>query len=354
MSPPVAATGAARSTELASRRRAGRAATLRLDLLEDLLRGPPRVKSKDVLVGHGPRDAAAVFRLSSALAVVEAVGTFPPLVDDPFAFGQIAAAAAMSDVWAMGARPLLALHLVAVSEEQPLAALEAIFAGGADKAAEAGVPVLGGHPIPSAEPRYGMAVTGVVHPRRVLTNARAEVGDRLVLTKPLGTGIATTALQRKLASASLVKQVTAQMATLNRAAGQVFASGRFPVHALTGVGGAGLLGQAIELARGATKHLVLHLEEVPILAGVAALSEAGVVPRGTKTNLEQAQRWTRFPEGLPEPVRHVLSDVQTNGGLLAAIPARALPKALAALHRAKVDGWVVGEVRRGRPGVTVA
>jgi len=311
------------------------------------------VRAKDALVGYDTRDDAAVYRLSSKLAVVETVDFFPPVVDDPYAFGQIAAANAMSDIWAMGAKALFALNLVAFPKELPLSVLEAILAGGADKATEAGIPVLGGHSIQSPEPKYGMAVTGVVHPKHVLTNAGAQAGDQLILTKPLGTGIATTAIKRGKADRSLTKRVTAQMVTLNKAAGEVFASGAFKVNALTDVTGFGLLGHAIELARGAKKHLVLHLENVPILAGVAALAEEGVVPGGTKTNLEHAANWVRFPEGLPEPVRHVLADAQTNGGLLAAVPAKQIPKALRALAKAKVEAWVIGEVVSKKPGVTV-
>lgn len=332
---------------------AGSAAKLRPELLGELLRGLPRVKAKDALVGFDTNDDAAVYRLSSTQAVVETVDFSPPVVDDPYALGQIAAADAMSDIWAMGAKALFALNLVAFPPELPLSVLEAILAGGADKATEAGIPVLGGHSIHSPEPTYGMAVTGVVHPRRVLTNAGAKVGDRLILTKPLGTGIATTAIKRGQADRSLVKRVMHQMAALNQRAGEVFASGRFRVNALTDVAGFGLLGHAIELARGAKEHVVLRLEQVPILAGVAALADEGVVPGGTKANLEDAARWVRFPEGLPEAVRHVLADAQTNGGLLAAVPLRQTDKALAALARAKVDAWVVGEVVHRKPGVTV-
>jgi selenide, water dikinase len=343
--PPV------RLTQLSSC--AGCAAKLRPDLLGELLQGLPQVHSRQALVGFDTRDDAAVYRLNATQAVVETVDFFPPVVDDPYAYGQIAAANAMSDIWAMGARALFALNLVAFPKDQPLATLKAILAGGADKATEAGIPILGGHSIQSPEPKYGMAVTGVVHPRQVLTNAGARVGDRLILTKPIGTGIATTAIKRGLASEALVKRVTAQMAQLNKAAGEVFASRRFAVHALTDVTGFGLLGHAIELARGASKRVVIRLEQVPVLADVADLSQQGVVPGGTRTNLEHAERWVRFPRGLPEPIRHVLADAQTNGGLLAAVPKKEVQKALKALDRARVEAWVVGEVVKGKPGVTV-
>ncbi len=332
---------------------AGCAAKLRPDLLAELLAGLPNVHAKDALVGFETSDDAAVYRLTRDLAVVSTVDFFPPVLDDPFAFGQIAAANAMSDIWAMGARPLFALNLVAFPKELPTRILKAILAGGASKAAEAGIPILGGHSVQSPEPKYGMAVTGVVHPKKLLTNAGAKVGDVLLLTKPLGTGIATTALKRGLAPRALVRRVTTQMATLNKAAGEVFASGTFPVHALTDVTGFGLLGHALELARGAKKRVVLELERVPLLPGIAALAAEGVVPGGTKTNLAHAGRFVRFPAGLPEAIRHVLADAQTNGGLLAAVPAPHVARALRALEKKGVEAWAIGRVVAGKAGIDV-
>lgn len=340
-----------RLTELSSC--AGCAAKLRPDLLGELLEGLPRVKARQALVGYEKSDDAAVWKLRSDLAIVETVDFFPPVVDDPYAYGQIAAANAMSDVWAMGGQALFALNLVAFPKEQPIAVLKAILAGGADKAREAGIPILGGHSVQSPEPKYGMAVTGQVHPRKVLTNAGGRAGDVLLLTKPIGTGIATTAIKRKVASAALEQRVTRQMATLNKAAGEVLARGPFRVHALTDVTGFGLLGHLLEMARGASLRAHLRLESVPLIEGVAGLAEAGVVPGGTRNNLAHVQKWVRFPEGLPDSARAVLADAQTNGGLLAAVPARDVPKALRALDRAKVPAWVVGTLEKGRPGIEV-
>jgi len=305
-------------------------------------------------VGFATHDDAAVYRLSAHQAVVSTVDFFPPVVDDPFAFGQIAAANALSDVWAMGARPLFALNLVAFpTQALPLETLARILEGGQSKTDEAGIPILGGHSVDDPEPKYGMAVTGVVHPRRILTNAGGRPGDVLLLTKPLGSGIATTAIKRGLASPELERRVVVLMSTLNRAAGQVFASGRFPVHALTDVSGFGLLGHLAEMALGAKLRARLLLESVPILAGVPALAEQGVVPGGTTANLEHFARYVRFPAGLPEPIRWVLADAQTNGGLLAAVPRAALPKAERALARAGVEAAVVGELTGGRPRIDV-
>ena len=213
---------------------AGCAAKLRPDVLSQVLgRLPAGVKTKQALVGFETSDDAAVYQLSPSQAVVETVDFFPPVVDDPFAYGQIAASNAMSDIWAMGARALFALNIVAFPKELPLEVLEAILAGGADKAREAGIPILGGHSVQSPEPKYGMAVTGVVHPKKILKNSGGKAGDVLILTKPIGTGIATTAIKRGLASKELIRQVTQQMAELNKKAGEVFASGAFKVNALT-------------------------------------------------------------------------------------------------------------------------
>jgi selenide,water dikinase len=332
---------------------AGCAAKLRPELLGELLAGLPRVRAKNALVGFETNDDAAVYQLSSTQAVVETVDFFPPVVDDPYAYGQIAAANAMSDIWAMGAKALFALNLVAFPKDLPVAVLKAILAGGSDKAKEAGIPILGGHSIASAEPKYGMAVTGLVHPKKVLTNAGAKAGDVLLLTKPIGTGIATTALKRDLASKQLITLATAQMATLNKRAGEVFASGRFRVNALTDVTGFGLLGHLLELARGAKVRVVLMAEQVRILPGVPELAMADVIPGGTRTNLEHVRSWVEFAGWITEPIALILADAQTNGGLLASVPARDVDQALRALARAKVEAFVVGAVLDGKAGVTV-
>ena len=305
-------------------------------------------------MGFATADDAAVYRLNAREAVVSTVDFFPPVVDDPFAYGQIAAANALSDVWAMGARPLFALNLVAFpTQALPLKTLASILEGGQSKADEAGIPILGGHSVDDPEPKYGMAVTGVVHPRRILTNAGGRPGDVLLLTKPLGSGIATTAIKRGIASPELEVSVVELMSRLNRDAGEVFASGKFPVHALTDVTGFGLLGHLTEMVLGAKLRARLFLEQVPILAGVPALAEQGVVPGGTTANLEHFGAHVRFPDGLPDPIRWVLADAQTNGGLLAAVPRSGLRKAERALARARVDAVIIGELLRGRAGIDV-
>lgn len=322
--------------------------------MAQVLRHLKTKKDSRALVGFATHDDAAVYKLSANEAVVSTVDFFPPVVDDPFSFGQIAAANALSDIWAMGARPLFALNLVAFpSKALGLSVLEAILQGGQSKAEEAGIPVLGGHSVDDPEPKYGMAVTGVVHPRRILTNRGGRPGDVLFLTKPLGSGIATTAIKQGLASRALTRRVITLMAELNRSAGEVFASRRFAVHALTDVTGFGLLGHLSELALAARVRARLHLSYIPILEGVPALAKAGVVPGGSAANLEHFGRAVAFPAGLPKDIQLVLADAQTNGGLLAAVPERDAARAERALSRVGVVGAIIGELVRGRPGIDV-
>ncbi|RKH65998.1 selenide, water dikinase SelD [Corallococcus sp. AB049A] len=333
---------------------AGCAAKLKAGDLATVLGGLKGAASHPrALVGFNTNDDAAVYQVAPGMAVVETVDFFPPLVDDPFQFGAIAAANALSDIWAMGAKPLFALNLVCFPDELPLKTLQKILAGGQSKADEAGIPILGGHSIRDPEPKFGMAVTGVVHPKKVLTNAGAKPGDVLLLTKPVGTGIAATAIKRGLASKQLTRRVTAQMATLNKAAGEVFASGAFKVHALTDVTGFGLLGHLLEMMNGAKTRAAIDLERIPLIAEVPALAEAGVIPGGTKTNLAHVKKQVTFPEGLPEHIQWLLADAQTNGGLLASVPARHALKAIQALEKAGVDAALIGEVQAGRPGIDV-
>ncbi len=304
-------------------------------------------------MGFNTNDDAAVYRVAPGMALVSTVDFFPPVVDDPYQFGAIAAANALSDVYAMGARPLFALNLVGFPKDRPLEELSRILAGGQSKADEAGIPILGGHSVQDPEPKYGMAVTGQVHPKKVLTNAGAKPGDVLLLTKPLGSGIATTAIKRGMASEELTARVVELMSALNKRAGEVFASGKFKVNALTDVTGYGLLGHLLEMMTGAKAKAFLDLERIPILAEVPALAQQGVVPGGTKANLTHVAKKVRFPKGLPEDIQWVLADAQTNGGLLASVPARDAAKALRALERARVDVALIGEVREGRPGIEV-
>ena len=302
------------------------------------------------LVGHETRDDAAVYQLSPTEAIVETVDFFTPVVDDPYWFGRIAAANAFSDVWAMGGRPIFALNLVAFPVNLlPMEVLAEILRGGSEAAALAGAPVLGGHSIDDPEPKYGMAVTGLVHPDRILRNVGARPGDQLLLTKPLGSGILTTAIKRATATPEQIAGVTAVMAELNRTAGEVLAASG-AVSALTDVTGFGLLGHAWEMAEGS--KVVLHLESarVPVQPGALQLAERDVVPGGSKANLAWVSPHVRFGASVPLPLRTVLADAQTNGGLLASIHPDRFPAVMRLLADRGVAAVHVGEVRAAPDG----
>jgi selenide, water dikinase len=307
-------------------------------------------------VGHETRDDAAVYQLSPTEAIVETVDFFTPVVDDPYWFGRIAAANAFSDVWAMGGRPLFALNLVAFPVKQlPAEILAEILRGGSEAAAAAGAPVLGGHSIDDPEPKYGMAVTGLVHPDRILRNVGARPGDALILTKPLGTGILTTAIKRGIATPAQIAEVTAVMAELNRAAGEVLAASG-AVDALTDVTGFGLLGHAWEMAEGSGVVLRLESSQVRLLPGARELAARDVVPGGSKANLEWVRPHLRLAPGIDRPLELLLADAQTNGGLLAAVRPERVDAVLRLLADRGVDAVRIGEARPApdAPGLEVA
>jgi selenide,water dikinase len=313
-----------------------------------VLRRLEPVHHPDVLVGHQTRDDAAVYRLSPEQAVVETVDFFTPVVDDPYWFGRIAAANAFSDIWAMGARPLFALNLVCWPVKTlSMELLGEVLRGGAEAAALAGAPVLGGHSIDDPEPKYGMAVTGLVHPDRILRNVGARPGDRLLLTKPLGSGIVSTAIKRGLSLGSLLDTVTRLMAELNRAPGEALAASG-AVHALTDVTGFGLLGHAWGMAEGSDVTLRIRSQAVPVLDGVVDLAAADVVPGGSRANLAWVQPHLRADPEAALPLI-VLADAQTNGGLLAAVAPDRSAGVLAALVAAGVKAADIGEVLPGAP-----
>ncbi len=321
-----------------------------------MLRHLPKVEDARALVGHETRDDAAVYQLGPTEAIVETVDFFTAVVDDPYWFGRIAAANAFSDIWAMGARPLFALNLVCFpAKTLPLEILAEILRGGSEAAAQAGAPILGGHSIDDPEPKYGLAVTGVVHPERILRNVGARPGDQLLLTKPLGSGILTTALKRGILPAKQVERVTAVMAELNRAAGEVLAASG-AVHALTDITGFGLLGHGWEMAEGSRAVFRFRASAVPVLEGARELAAEGLVPGGSKANLEWVRPHTSFSASVDAISQQVLADAQTNGGLLAAVDPERTSRVLALLREVGVQAAQVGEVAPapGGPGLEVA
>jgi selenide, water dikinase len=298
-----------------------------------------------VLVGYGDSDDAGVYLVREDLALVQTVDFFPPIVDDPYDFGRIAATNALSDVYAMGGEPRSALNIVAFPEDLDLAILAQILEGGAAVARAAGVAIVGGHTIKDAEPKYGMAVTGVVDPQRMVTNAGARAGDALVLTKPLGTGILTTALRRNLIAPSDLAEAVAWMTTLNEAAAAaMLAAG---AKAATDITGFGLLGHAENMARASKVRLIFDSTAVPLMARVLELIGDGVVPGGTRHNAETHAAFTGFAAAVPQALRVALSDAQTSGGLLISIARENLSKLLRELNDRSTMAAVVGEVCEG-------
>ncbi len=314
----------------------------------------------DLLVGLGAADDAAVYRLNDEQAIVATADFFPPIVDDPATFGAIAAANALSDIYAMGGTPLFALNLVAFPDDLESAILTEILRGGAEKAREAGMVIAGGHTITDDEPKYGLAAIGVVHPTRILTKGGARPGDALLLTKPLGTGIISTAQKNGVddeAFAARLAAATASMATLNAAAARALtslgaedadgASLHASIHACTDITGFGLLGHALEMATQSGCALRLDLPRIPWLDGARAYAEAGYIPGGTGRNLETVSAATVYDAGVTNLDRSLLADPQTSGGLLAAIAPDRLGAALTALAAAGVAAWVIGQAQPG-------
>ncbi len=283
-----------------------------------------------MLVGFGHSDDAAVYLAAPDLAVVQSIDIFGPVVDDPFDFGRIAAANALSDLYAMGVEPAFALAFVGFPMgDLPESVLEAILAGGAEACRQAGASIIGGHSIRDKEPKYGLAVTGFGRPDAIVTNAGGRPGDALVLTKPLGSGILTTALKRQLLGPDAVRDVTELMATLNRGASA--AARAAGVHAMTDVTGFGLLGHLAELARASGVAAEVDAAAVPLLPGVLTFAGSGVVPGGSRRNLTDLGPAVRFDDAVPEPLRLALGDAQTSGGLLIAVAPERLPALLAGL-----------------------
>ncbi len=293
------------------------------------------------MVGLDAPDDAGVYRLSDDLAIVQTVDFFTPVVDDPYDYGRIAAANALSDIYAMGAEPRTALQLVSwPRDELGLDVLGRVIEGGSDVLDDAGCRLIGGHSIDDPEPKYGFAVTGVAHPGSIVTVGGSEEGDTLVLTKPLGTGIVSTAIKHEKASAAQAAAAVAAMVELNRAPS--VAMQRVGVNAATDVTGFGLLGHLLDMTQGAE----LRMSDIPVLDGVRALADAGQIPGGTRRNLA-AVVGNLDAAGIDETDRLILADAQTNGGLLIAVASERESELLVALSEEGVAGFPIGRVTSG-------
>lgn len=313
------------------------------------MRHVPVVDDPRVLVDAATRDDAAVFQIADDRAIVVTVDFFTPIVDDPYDFGAIAAANAFSDIYAMGARPLFALNLVAWPRDPTmLELLGRTIKGGVDIAGKAGAFVLGGHSIDDREPKYGMVVVGDVHPDRIIDNAGARSGDTLVLTKPIGTGILSTALKRDTITEDDMAGPVEVMTTLNAGAASAMAELGGAVHAATDVTGYGLLGHLYGMVAASGVEARVRVASVPVFDGVRALIEQGVVPGGTKRNLTASDEYTTWPDSQNEVDRLLLADAQTSGGLLIAVDPSRADDLIAALRANDTPtAAVIGEVVDG-------
>ncbi len=318
-----------RLTKLA--KRAGCAAKHPPGFLLPLLGMLPPVTDPNVLVGSSTADDAAVYKMSEDLALVLTTDFFTPIVDGPRDFGRVAAANALSDVYAMGGKPLSALSIVGFPDTLPAAVLGEILAGACEIAAEAGIAIVGGHTIKSEEPIFGLAVVGTVHPKRVLSNAGAKPGDVLILTKPLGLGIISTAAKNDQDARGAITDAIRVMTTLNRVACEVLT--RFEVHALTDVTGFGLLGHLRNITAASLVTAEVWANAVPVLPAAREYVKAGIAPGGTRANWKFLADWVEYAADVPQEEQLLLCDAQTSGGLLAAVPesiAREVTQALSA------------------------
>lgn len=272
-----------------------------------------------MIVGFETSDDAGVYRMSPDLALVQTVDFFTPIVDDPFSFGQIAAVNALSDVYAMGGQPLTALAIVCFPDGDDLGVLGEIMAGGLSKMMEAGCTVLGGHSVRDTEIKFGYSVTGSVHPLRVFANAGAKPGDRLILTKALGTGTISTALKKHEIPEAWIQGALRSMTTLNKVPIELIQTGRLAVHAITDITGFGLIGHARELAAASRVQLRLYVPDIPVLDGALECIERGCVPGGTRNNREFAEKDIEYVSDVPEQLKALLFDPQTAGGLLISV-----------------------------------
>ncbi len=314
-----------------------------------------RQHDPNVLVGFDHADDAGVYQIAPDQALVQTVDFFTPIVDDPYIFGQIAATNALSDVYAMGGKPLTALALVCFPEKADLDILERILAGGLSKMIEARCTVIGGHSIRDEETKFGYAVTGLVHPKKVLANAGARPGDSLIFTKALGTGVISTAIKKGKAEPAWIDAAVQSMTTLNQQAAEVIQQGQFRIHSMTDVTGFGLIGHAREMALASDVSLELCASRIPLLDGALECVRAGYVPGGLKNNRDFAECLVVYNDGVPEELRTILFDPQTAGGLLISVAADDADRLISTLNSAGVSAVQIGEVRpKAKPLISIA
>ena len=321
---------------------AGCGAKMGAGTLAKMLEGFQSHSDPRLIVGYDKSDDASVYVLDENTALIQTTDFFPPIVDDPYLYGKIAATNALSDVYAMGGEPKLALNILCAAETMPEEAIREILRGGYDAAYEAGAIITGGHTIRGAEPIYGLAVSGFVHPQKVLTNSNARPGDVLILTKPLGVGIITTGAKADMVEKSVLDRIYLQMATLNKTARDIIV--RYDVHSCTDVTGFALLGHSYEMAQGSGCTIHIQTDKVPYHAEALELAAMGLVPAGAYRNREFAQAGVAIRGKISLAMEDILYDPQTSGGLLFALPEQEAEDCLSRLKASIPDAAIIGYV----------
>ncbi|SHH94794.1 selenophosphate synthase [Clostridium grantii DSM 8605] len=301
------------------------------------------MEDKNLMVGIETSDDAAVYKLSDEIAIIQTLDFFTPVVDDPYIFGQVAAANALSDVYAMGGKPTVALNIVGFPNCLSIDILGEILRGGADKVLEAGAVVVGGHSVEDNEPKYGLSVTGIVHPDKVMKNYGAKEGDLIILTKPLGTGIVNTAIKKEKASKEAYNNTVEVMTTLNKYAGEIMI--KYKVNACTDVTGFGLMGHAYEMASASNLTLELNKDKIPYIKEAKEYAKMKLVPGGTFKNKEYLSGKYEL-ENVEEWLEHIIFDPQTSGGLLIALRKHEAEKMLQELNELSLKSQIIGEFKK--------
>jgi selenide,water dikinase len=312
--------------------------------LEEILKFLPLPSDPDILVDIDTHDDAGVYRINDELALVLTTDFFPPVCSDPYEFGQIAVANSVSDVYAMGGDPVLALNIMMFpAKDLPMEAYAAILKGGFDKATEAGVRIIGGHTIDDSPPKYGLAVVGFIHPDKIITNAGAMPGDKLILTKPVGTGVIMAAQRMGIASQADIEEAKRQMKLLNKTGAQVMK--KHGIRGATDITGFGLAGHALKMAKAGNVSIRINMKDVPLIGKTFNLVDDGCIPGASFRNLEYAENDTSFAPGLDYNLKMTAFDAQTSGGLLMSVPANKAEPVLIQLHSAGLNSSaIIGEV----------
>ena len=322
---------------------AGWAAKLGPDVLAQVLCNLPKMEDEKLIVSLDTSDDAAVYKLTEDTALIQTLDFFTPVVDDPYTYGQIAAANSLSDVYAMGGRPLTAMNIVCFPNCLDPKVLNKILKGGADKIVEAGALLVGGHTVEDNEPKYGLSVTGIVHPKKVWANSTARIGDYLILTKPIGLGILNTAIKADMATKEQYDMAVRTMVTLNKYAFESLEN--LNISACTDITGFGFLGHAFEMAKGSEVSLEIYSDKVPVIEGARDFASMGIIPAGMYSNKKHIENEVKIEVNIEEVMEDLLYDPQTSGGLLVAISESDLEKALKNLSNSMINDFsVVGKV----------